>query len=66
VFFLSLWAHYSKMRGGGKASGLGRSLSRAGLNSFRRTKMIMLNPKPELQGWWYPYSDAFFAAREAL
>jgi hypothetical protein len=54
------------MRGGGKASGLGRSLSRAGLNSFRRTKMIMLNPKPELQGWWYPYSDAFFAAREAL
>jgi acyl-CoA reductase-like NAD-dependent aldehyde dehydrogenase len=52
--------------GGWKASGLGRSLSRIGLNSFRRAKMVMLDPKPELQGWWYPYTDAFFAEREAL
>jgi acyl-CoA reductase-like NAD-dependent aldehyde dehydrogenase len=52
--------------GGWKASGLGRSLSRIGLNSFRRAKMVMLDPKPELQGWWYPYSEEFFAEREAL
>ncbi|MGH6938501.1 aldehyde dehydrogenase family protein [Hypericibacter sp.] len=52
--------------GGWKASGLGRSLSRIGLNSFRRAKMIMLDPSPELQGWWYPYSDAFFAEREKI
>jgi acyl-CoA reductase-like NAD-dependent aldehyde dehydrogenase len=52
--------------GGWKASGLGRSLSRIGLNSFRRAKMIMLDPKPALQDWWYPYSDVFFAEREAL
>ncbi len=52
--------------GGWKASGLGRSLSRIGLNSFRRAKMIMLDPSPALQGWWYPYSDEFFAEREKI
>ena len=25
--------------------------------------MVMLDPKAELQGWWYPYSDAFFKER---
>ena len=49
--------------GGWKASGLGRSLSRLGLNAFRQPKMVMLDPKAELQGWWYPYSDAFFQER---
>ncbi len=49
--------------GGWKASGLGRSLSRLGLNAFRQPKMVMLDPKAELQGWWYPYSDAFFKER---
>jgi acyl-CoA reductase-like NAD-dependent aldehyde dehydrogenase len=49
--------------GGWKASGMGRSLSRLGLNAFRQSKMVMLDPKAELQGWWYPYSDAFFKER---
>ncbi len=49
--------------GGWKASGMGRSLSRLGLNAFRQPKMVMLDPKAELQGWWYPYSDAFFKER---
>ena len=49
--------------GGWKASGMGRSLSRLGLNAFRQAKMVMLDPKAELQGWWYPYSDSFFKER---
>lgn len=49
--------------GGWKASGMGRSLSRLGLNAFRQPKMVMLDPKAELQGWWYPYSEAFFKER---
>jgi acyl-CoA reductase-like NAD-dependent aldehyde dehydrogenase len=50
--------------GGWKLSGLGRALGRPGLNAFRQTKMVMFDPKPALQDWWYPYSDAFFAERE--
>ena len=49
--------------GGWKASGMGRALSRLGLNAFRQSKMVMLDPKAELQGWWYPYSEAFFKER---
>ncbi len=49
--------------GGWKLSGLGRALSRLGLNAFRQSKMVMLDPKAELQSWWYPYSDAFYAER---
>jgi acyl-CoA reductase-like NAD-dependent aldehyde dehydrogenase len=49
--------------GGWKASGMGRALSRLGLDAFRQSKMVMLDPKAELQGWWYPYSDAFFRER---
>lgn len=49
--------------GGWKLSGLGRALSRHGLNAFRRSKMVMLDPKAELQSWWYPYSDDFYAER---
>lgn len=49
--------------GGWKRSGLGRALSRLGLNAFRRSKMVMLDPKPELQSWWYPYSSQFYAER---
>lgn len=49
--------------GGWKLSGLGRSLSRLGLNAFRQSKMVMLDPKAELQSWWYPYSDDFYAER---
>jgi hypothetical protein len=49
--------------GGWKRSGLGRALSRLGLNAFRRSKMVMLDPKAELQSWWYPYSSQFYAER---
>jgi acyl-CoA reductase-like NAD-dependent aldehyde dehydrogenase len=49
--------------GGWKLSGLGRALSRLGLNAFRQSKMVMLDPKAELQSWWYPYSDAFYRER---
>ena len=49
--------------GGWKLSGLGRALSRLGLNAFRQSKMVMLDPKAELQSWWYPYSDEFYAER---
>ena len=49
--------------GGWKLSGLGRALSRLGLNVFRQSKMVMLDHKAELQSWWYPYSDAFYVER---
>ena len=52
--------------GGWKLSGLGRALGRPGLNAFRQTKMVMFDPKPALQDWWYPYNDAFFAEREKV
>ena len=48
---------------GHQGSGLGRALSRLGLNAFRQSKMVMLDPKAELQSWWYPYSDEFYAER---
>lgn len=46
--------------GGWKASGLGRELGRQGLDAFRRSKMVIIDHKPEIQGWWYPYPDAWF------
>ncbi|WP_105534095.1 aldehyde dehydrogenase family protein [Solimicrobium silvestre] len=46
--------------GGWKLSGLGRELSRQGLDAFRRSKMVILNHKPALQDWWYPYPDSWF------
>lgn len=49
--------------GGWKASGLGRELSRQGLDAFRRSKMVVLDHKPEVQGWWYPYPDDWFRSR---
>jgi len=52
--------------GGWKLSGMGRALGRLGLNAFRQTKMVMMDPKPALQDWWYPYGADFFAAREKL
>jgi acyl-CoA reductase-like NAD-dependent aldehyde dehydrogenase len=49
--------------GGWKRSGLGRALSRLGLNAFRRSKMVMMDPEPRLQSWWYPYTAEFYAER---
>lgn len=46
--------------GGWKASGLGRELGRQGLDAFRRSKMVIIDHKPSIQEWWYPYPDAWF------
>ena len=46
--------------GGWKASGLGRELGRQGLDAFRRSKMVVIDHKPTIQGWWYPYPDSWF------
>lgn len=49
--------------GGWKHSGIGRALSRLGLNAFRQSKMAMVDPRAERQSWWYPYSEAFYRER---
>jgi len=46
--------------GGWKMSGLGRELSRQGMDAFRRAKMVIINHKAEKQDWWYPYPDSWF------
>jgi acyl-CoA reductase-like NAD-dependent aldehyde dehydrogenase len=46
--------------GGWKSSGVGRSLSRLGLDAFRRSKMVVIDAVPRRQDWWYPYPDAWF------
>ncbi|MGI9451746.1 MAG: aldehyde dehydrogenase family protein [Geminicoccaceae bacterium] len=46
--------------GGWKMSGLGRELSRLGLDAFRRSKMVVIDHKPVVQDWWYPYPDDWF------
>lgn len=46
--------------GGWKNSGIGRELGRMGLDTFRRTKMVILDHKPVRHDWWYPYPDDWF------
>ncbi len=46
--------------GGWKLSGLGRELGRQGLDAFRRPKMVIIDHKPQIQKWWYPYPDDWF------
>lgn len=46
--------------GGWKASGLGSELGRQGLDAFRRTKMVVIDHKPVVQDWWYPYPNEWF------
>lgn len=46
--------------GGWKNSGIGRELGRMGLDTFRRSKMVILDHKPARQDWWYPYPDDWF------
>jgi len=46
--------------GGWKMSGLGRELSRQGLDAFRRAKMVVIDHKPAIQEWWYPYPEHWF------
>lgn len=44
--------------GGAKLSGLGRQLGPEGIDTFRETKMIMIDPECAPQDfWWFPYSD---------
>lgn len=46
--------------GGWKASGLGRELGRQGLDAFRRSKMVVMDHRPVIHDWWYPYPDDWF------
>ena len=44
--------------GGSKLSGLGRQLGPEGLETFRETKTVMIDPNCNPQDfWWFPYSD---------
>ena len=45
--------------GGTKMSGMGRQLGPEGIETFRTTKMIMIDPDCDAQDfWWFPYADA--------
>ena len=46
--------------GGWRNSGLGRELGSAGLDAFRQSKMVFIDPAAEIQEWWYPYEDSWF------
>lgn len=44
--------------GGRKLSGIGRQLGAEGLDTFRHTKLVMVDPASNEQSfWWFPYSD---------
>ena len=44
--------------GGIKKSGIGRELGPEGLENFRRTKLVMIDPNCSIQDfWWFPYKD---------
>src|SRR5690606_13621597 len=45
--------------GGRKLSGIGRQLGAEGLDTFRHTKLVMVDPVSSVQDfWWFPYQDA--------
>jgi acyl-CoA reductase-like NAD-dependent aldehyde dehydrogenase len=45
--------------GGRKYSGMGRQLGSEGLDSFRHTKLAMIDPAANTHDfWWFPYADA--------
>ncbi|MEQ1577055.1 MAG: aldehyde dehydrogenase family protein [Hyphomicrobium sp.] len=44
--------------GGRKLSGNGRELGVEGLDQFRHTKMVLIDPEIREQQGWFPYSDA--------
>ncbi len=44
--------------GGTKMSGMGRQLGPEGLETFRKTKLVWLDPNCGTQDfWWFPYAD---------
>jgi betaine-aldehyde dehydrogenase len=43
--------------GGRKLSGHGRELGIEGLDQFRHTKMVLIDPEIREQQGWFPYSD---------
>jgi acyl-CoA reductase-like NAD-dependent aldehyde dehydrogenase len=44
--------------GGRKLSGIGRQLGAEGLDTFRHTKLVMVDPTVSVQDfWWFPYQD---------
>ena len=44
--------------GGRKMSGIGRELGAEGLDTFRHTKLVMIDPDSTSQDfWWFPYAD---------
>ena len=45
--------------GGRKQSGMGRQLGAEGLDTFRHTKLSMIDHGAKAHDfWWFPYSDA--------
>ena len=46
--------------GGLKKSGIGRELGKIGLDTFRQTKMVILDNEQKIHDWWYPYSNKQF------
>lgn len=45
--------------GGRKISGMGGQLGVEGLEQFRHSKMVMIDPECQSQDfWWFPYADA--------
>ena len=43
--------------GGRKLSGMGRELGIEGLDQFRHTKMVLIDPEIREQQGWFPYAD---------
>nr|WP_263422389.1 aldehyde dehydrogenase family protein [Arthrobacter sp. StoSoilB5] len=44
--------------GGRKMSGIGRQLGAEGLDTFRHTKLVMIDPAATSHDfWWFPYQD---------
>jgi acyl-CoA reductase-like NAD-dependent aldehyde dehydrogenase len=44
--------------GGRKMSGIGRELGAEGLDTFRHTKLVMIDPEAAHHDfWWFPYAD---------
>jgi len=45
--------------GGRKMSGMGRQLGAEGLDTFRHTKLAMIDPAASAHDfWWFPYKDS--------